>query len=448
MNCIRYGLLAACIVGSAALAYNSPISEYAGLDPKGTTLTAQALLQHQTIRLDSYVIPKLGWQFHVIKGHTYYAYPLGTPFFSTPFVLLGLLTGKDMQVQADDVSEQKMIAAVLLATSVLLIYFINNCYLGGTRSALLTIPWAFGSGMTTTMGAALWSIDFFTVFALGVLLIVARYSSGKSDRLRPHLTGILLFAAYFCRPTAAVFVVVVVLCYWWLSPWASVRVVAVCAILFAGFVCFSQFEFGDWLPFYYLPSYFLQGQVKSFHQWTIGARGLFFNPSRGLFVYQPYLLLSMGGAIVFARRLAKQPIFWLATGWLILHFLLMSRWAMWWGGGGYGSRLMVDSLPGWVVLTALAAQALGESRNKVLARAANISFVLLSACAIFIHSVQGLYNPATFDWNIASALRPVTMFEWQHAQFLASPKMIRALAANNLVLAQELDELARKRERK
>jgi hypothetical protein len=162
--------------------------------------------------------------------------------FSTPFVLLSMLNGKDMQVQSDDIWEQKAIAAALLATLVLLIYFINNCYLGSTTSALLTVPWAFGSGMTTTIGAALWSIDFSTVLVLGVLLIVAGYFSGESTRLRPYLVGACLFAAYFCRPTAAVFIFAVILCYLWLSPWAAIRVAAMCAMLFGGFVCFSQVE--------------------------------------------------------------------------------------------------------------------------------------------------------------------------------------------------------------
>jgi hypothetical protein len=367
----------------------------------------------------------------VIKGHTYYSYPLGTPLFSTPFVLLSLLNGKDMQVQSDDFWEQKAIAATLLAASVVLIYFINNCYLGSTTSALLAIPWAFGSGMTTTIGAALWSIDFSTVLVLGVLLIVARYCSGKSTRLRPYLVGACLFAAYLCRPTAAVFIVAVILCYLWLSPWASIRVAAACAILFAGFVCFSQVEFGSLLPFYYQPSFFLGGEVKSFHEWVVGIYGFLFSPSRGLFVYQPYLILTMVGAIVFVRQLAKHPLFWLATGWLVLNFLLISRWAMWWGGGGYGSRLMVDSLPGWVVLTAMVGAALRESRNAILLTAATVGVVVLSACAIFIHSVQGLYNHATWEWNEVCAGRPVTMFDWKHPQFLSSRRMIKELSPNS-----------------
>jgi hypothetical protein len=118
----------------------------------------------------------------------------------------------------------------------------------------------------------------------------------------------------------------------------------------------------------------------------------------------------MVGAIMFARRLAKQPLFWLATGWLVLNFLLISRWAMWWGGGGYGSRLMVDSLPGWVVLTAMVGAALRESRNANLVTAASIGVVVLSACAIFIHTVQGLYNRTTWEWNEMCDSRPVTMF--------------------------------------
>jgi len=199
-------------------------------------------------------------------------------------------------------------------------------------------------------------------------------------------------------------------------------------MLFVGFVCFSQVEFGSLLPFYYQPSYFLEGEVKSFHEWAAGGYGLLFSPSRGLFVYQPYLVLTAVGAILFATRLAKQSLFWLATGWLVLNFLLVSRWAMWWGGGGYGSRLMVDSLPGWVVLTAMVGAALQESRKTILVTAANIGVVVLSACAIFIHSVQGLYNHATWEWNVVCDNRPVKMFDWKHSQFLSNQRMIKELS--------------------
>ena len=163
------------------------------------------------------------------------------------------------------------------------------------------------------------------------------------------------------------------------------KAAAVCAILLAGFVFFSQVELGDWLPFYYKPSYFLSEQVKSFDQWAIGAYGLLFSPSRGLFVYQPFLILTVVGTILFARRLAEQPVFWLVSGWLVLNLLLISRWEVWWGGGGYGSRLMVESLPGWVVLTAMVGQALRETRNVILLRAVTIGIVALSAFAIFVH---------------------------------------------------------------
>src|SRR5438105_14128624 len=63
------------------ISVHSPITAYAAMDPRGSTLVAQSLLEHGTIRVDGYKLPAAPWLFQIKNGHTYSNYPLGTPLF-------------------------------------------------------------------------------------------------------------------------------------------------------------------------------------------------------------------------------------------------------------------------------------------------------------------------------------------------------------------------------
>src|ERR1700730_4438745 len=104
---IRAELLAcAILMFSAFYAYQisarSPITAYAGMDPRGSTLVAQSLIEHGTIRVDGYKLPAAPWLFEVKNGHTYGTYPLGTPLLVLPFVAMALSQGSDMQIDNVD----------------------------------------------------------------------------------------------------------------------------------------------------------------------------------------------------------------------------------------------------------------------------------------------------------------------------------------------------------
>ena len=93
-------LLVAGMAGAAFwLAYFAPV-DYSGFDPLGNLVTAQAILQRGTIKLDAdrdrlpgYVN---GWHLREKGGHLYYHYPLGTPLTALPFVWAANRAGWDM----------------------------------------------------------------------------------------------------------------------------------------------------------------------------------------------------------------------------------------------------------------------------------------------------------------------------------------------------------------
>ena len=401
------------------------------MDPRTSTLVAQSLIEHRTIRVDGYKLPAAPWLFEVRNGHTYSIYPLGTPLLVLPFVGAALSQGRDMQDDKVDFRLQKQVGGLTLLAFMSLAYLILRCFGDPVTSALIAAGWTLGSGVMSTMGAALWSVNFTVIFECLVVLILTRYFTGKSNRLRPLLLGLFLFSAYLCRPSAALLAIPSAILVWRQSKVALIKMTATFLTLLLGLCVFSLREFGTWLPDYYL--WYGTNAVKiNFVHWRNALYGLTFGPARGIFVYQPFLLLVLVAAILTFRKLQRSPLFWLAISWIILDLVLVSRWSIWWGGGSFGSRLLVESFPGWVILTGIAWAELSAFREQMVPF--SFSFGMLVGLAIFINSYQGLYNWSTWEWNgmpRSLGRDPKNNYDWRYPQFLANPEMIKESKTEN-----------------
>ncbi|MBV9673202.1 MAG: hypothetical protein JO076_10320 [Verrucomicrobia bacterium] len=425
---LSYLILAISALCSFAVSYSSPIFSYAEMDPRGSTLVAQAIVQHRTMRLDGYKLPSAPWLFEMKNGHVYSIYPLGTPLLVLPFVAIALNQGKDMQIDKVELTVQKQVAALTVVGFLLLAYFILRCFVEVVTSALLASLWTLGTGVMSTMGAALWSINFAVVFECLTLLFVVRSQTGKSKQLRPILVGLMLFAGYLCRPTAALLAVPVTILFWYRSRNAALKIVITFGVLFLVLCLFSMSEFHTWLPAYY-SAYSTNLKGASFPHWRKVLYGLTFGPARGLFVYQPFLLLLLIALLFTVRKSYRKPLFWLAVIWIGLDILVVSRWPIWWGGGSFGSRLLVESFPAWVVLTGLVWSELTGVKEAIVPFA--LCFGIFAGLGIGINSYQGLYNWSTWEWNAMPdsliGKDPPNNYDWRYPQFLANPEMITAL---------------------
>lgn len=74
-----------------------------------------------------------------------------------------------------------------------------------------------------------------------------------------------------------------------------------------------------------------------------GLAGLLLSPGRGLFWYNPPLLLALAGSLWFARR--RPALALTLLGMLVALLLLYGRYYIWWGGGAWGTRFLVPLLP-------------------------------------------------------------------------------------------------------
>ncbi len=77
--------------------------------------------------------------------------------------------------------------------------------------------------------------------------------------------------------------------------------------------------------------------------WWFGVFGQLFSPGRGLFWYNPILLLAIPGAFWFWRN--QRRIFWVTVALIAIYVLTYGKWYMWHGGYSWGPRFLVPILP-------------------------------------------------------------------------------------------------------
>jgi hypothetical protein len=409
------------------LAFLAPVSNTQS-DPRMGLLVSQNLLENRSLRLDAYR-PAIegdlaGYVDDVLvhlDGHIFYYFPVGTPLFATPLVWLVNLFGWDMSVRAAEGQAQNLFSAVVAAAICLVIYATGRTYLDWLPSLLITAVTVLGSSLVSTISTALWSMDLAALFVAMSLWLIARFDSGRSQRLNPMLLGALLFAAYLCRPSTAVFIAVALVYLYFTNRPAGLRAAAVSAGLLALFFIFSRFEYGQWLPPYYNETG--RFQLERAPLW-VAIYGNLFSPSRGLLIFSPFIIPVAIGAVASFRTLRKRPLFWLVLAWFVLLLLLLARSTKWWGGYAFGPRLLTEMMPGMALLAFLTWKEVARSGQSRLLAGLAVSFLVLGLASIWINTYQGLFNYYTSWWNGAIApdvdRRTDYLFNWRYPQFLAT----------------------------
>ena len=87
-----------------------------------------------------------------------------------------------------------------------------------------------------------------------------------------------------------------------------------------------------------------------------GMAGTLFSPNRGLFVFSPWVLISLLVCPAAVKRLPRGSLIpWMLLA-LILFLLLLSKYAVWWAGGCFGPRYWTEVFPLFAILLACGLQ--------------------------------------------------------------------------------------------
>ena len=124
-----------------------------------------------------------------------------------------------------------------------------------------------------------------------------------------------------------------------------------------------------------------------------GLAGMLVSPSRGLFVFSPFLLFAIPAGVAAWRRSGALFDRCLVAA-VLLTLAVYSRWRVWWGGHSFGYRLLIEIVP---VLVLLIAGYWPEIARRVAVKAA---FGFLAAASIFIQFLGATRYPSGFNETI------------------------------------------------
>jgi hypothetical protein len=421
---------------SAVAYYMAPVEQL--FDYRYIGVVSDSLLTRGTLALpEGFADQRDPYQLEYQGGRLYHHFPNAPAVLNVPFALAFRLLGHPI-VEADgtyrrenEVLMLRTSAATTTAATVVLAFLVARLFAGTAWSLAIAITFGFGTQLLSIASRPYWS------HAWGILLLTTALWLALSRAGRRPATWILVATllswAVFCRPPFAFSVAALGL---WLL--ARRRFDALAVYVASGlawlalFLLYSHIVYDQALPPYFYSAQASSGRWNLHHLLRIPGRaawGTLASPGRGLFLFTPFLLAIPAAVAWHWRRLPDRLLAGLGLAVIVANWVLVSSFRNWWGGGGFGPRLLTDTLPWWLLLAALAAAAWerAPATGTTLRRLAVAAVGLLALVSIAIHA-RGAYCQATKDWGAISWAPPSTrhqifdqerLWNWRYPQFLA-----------------------------
>lgn len=383
---------------TAATVYLANSQRLIHLDSQPQVWAAVSLLGEGNFDLDEFrpaIDPILVQTITSPSGRVYSMYPPGSTLALLPFLLPARLAGAPLSLALLDAAA-KAAAALWTAASVGLLLVALKRY--APRGAwLATFAYAFGTTAFSAAAQDLWQHGPSQCGLAAALLLLAVPRS--SPRRELGLGGALGWAV-LCR-TSNLLPALVLFTAGGRRGWRSAGRIAAGAVPFAIFtVVYNNATTGAPLLFAHTVHH---GGAGFGQNLTTGVLALLFEPSRGLFVYSPFLLLAVAGVLGEVRRLRRAPrpehpgdpppapLAVVGAAAALPLLLLVAQWEEWHGGWSYGYRIISEV---GLLLSPAFAAAVAHWRGRRILMAAAGALVALS---VAIHSVHVF--AAENDWN-------------------------------------------------
>lgn len=335
------------------------------------------------------------------RGHTVSRYPLGPSLLAVPLTApqLAVLDRLHPGWEADPGALHwvrligKTSAAVLGALTGVAIYFML-CALGlGSAALLAALIAALGSNLWVTASQSLWQHG---PAALALAAALALLLPQPRGRARLLLAGGACAALVWSRPSAALFG----------------------ALIFAWVVYRHRTGAGWFLP---LP--LLLGVLLLLHNlWYFGAvtggygellqmgagahgvtgfwaaniaesaLGTLISPSHGLFVFTPWIPLTLAALPAFVSRVRRAPLTCTVLWGLPLFFAQLALQSTWWAGWSFGPRYWTEVMPLFAILLGFA---LDWSRARC--RPLFAGLLVSGAMAVCVQAIGAFCYPSSFN---------------------------------------------------
>ncbi len=431
------GFAAAIFVVALLVFLYSPVT-IAG-DSKYTLLLTQNLLSKGSFVLDDYGIPRNPpvhygeaeldgriYQIEIVDGHLYYFFPPGSSILSAPFVLAQNAAGKSVIKRGAydftrEEGNQHFIASMLMAALTAIFFLTARLLLPAGWSALIALGAALGTQVWSTASRGLWNHTWGIALLGSSLYLLLAHETGRR-RLPPVLLATVLSWAYFVRPTNSLFILGVTVYLLLYHREGFLRYALTGAAWFAGFVAYSWEHFGR-----VLPSYFAAARLGT-STMVEALEGNLVSPSRGLLIFVPVVVFVVYLPLHYWRYRQHTRLLGLAAGVSACHYVAISGFVPWYGGGCYGPRYTTELVP-WMVLTAslgLAAALRWRADDTVPHRRPIWRATLAVGAVLLFLSVlvngRGATARVVKAWNqfpVTVDNQPSRVWDWRYPQILA-----------------------------
>jgi hypothetical protein len=360
------------------------------------------------------------------NDHVCSVFPPGMGLLALPFFLPVVLSGAPALDLGMLLRVGHLAAAFYETLAALLLWAVLRRLLSDRAALALVLLYFLGTSVRTVASQALWQHPGVHLAVAGSLWLVLH------DRWLPlwreFVAGVVLGLGGFVRQTAAVLALGIA------GPRARATLAALAgaAVGIVPLLLFNWLAFGSPLEMGY-------GTKPFDTPPTEGLYGLLLSPSRGLFVYEPWALLGLGGLLMARSRGGRigERLGTLLLVWILVLFLY-STYAEWWGGRVFGPRFL-DDLAAVLVI----GLAWGIKTGAFAHRAMRVLLWLSAAWSVVIFNAAALVYDQKWDTvpvNVNDD--PTKIFSWSDPQWLAvlqalpagGPKVVVAVGLTLLAL--------------
>ena len=354
----------------------------------------------------------LPYNVRIVNDRRLSNYPIGMTVPALPVALLSRLTEAKLDTEKVHLRIEKLIGSLIAATAMGVFFLIALHLLPAGPALLGAYLVALGSTMYSTNSLGLWQHGGVVLWSLTILLVeFRRPTAGLPGTLVQAVCCALLLMT---RLSSGVFILLIGLWVLVRAPGRAILLGILSAVAALPWVIVNLMFYDNLVG----PS----GQQMEGSRWvnplSTALLGVLFSPARGLFIYQPWLVLALiSAAFGFKaqrRWFSRAPGWWLVCGiTLLTHIILVSAWSMWWGGHCWGSRLLAGVIPlgGLLVLPAV-----GRLWRHQAGRVALIVLLLLS---MLPHLPRVLTKAA--HWNAEPVnvdAQPERLWSWSDGPLL------------------------------
>jgi hypothetical protein len=367
-------------------------------------------------KLPDYLAP---WRGHVVSR-----YPIAPALLALPVVALQVMyldryepgweRRGTMRYVRQCLGMAKRAAALIVAlTAVVLHRLLKGMGLGRVATPA-TLAAALGSSLWTVASQALWQHG---PAALALTSAVWLLLPENPSRVRFALAGVAAAALVAFRLLDVVFALVIVAWVARIHPrrliwFLPAPLLGAAALLGWNLSVFGAVTGGQ----AYLESLHPTTHALPAGAWSgdllTGMAGTLFSPSRGLFIFSPWVGLALGTLPSSGGRLAPWPLIrWLLWA-LVPYGLLLSKYTVWWGGHCFGPRYWTDVMPLLAIVLACGLD-WSYDRSRLIAMA----FALTIVFSIGVQAV-GAFSYAS-DWNLTPTnvdIHHERLWDWRDSQ--------------------------------